>query len=54
MHRNVRIQAGGYALSSGTACARTRPSWTPCRGSTASSSQSAATRTRLPGIDSRW
>src|SRR5690606_22999967 len=46
--------SSGDAVSSGTDQDRTRPSWTAWRGSTASSSQSAATRTRLPGIAARW
>ena len=37
--------SSGDAVSSGTDQERTRPSWTAWRGSTASSSQSAATRT---------
>ncbi|MFC7638964.1 hypothetical protein ACFQWA_24325 [Streptomyces thermogriseus] len=41
-------------MSSGTDQDRTSPSWTDWRGSTASRSQSAATRTRLPGIAARW
>lgn len=44
----------GNVVSNGTALGWTRPSCTPCLGSTVSSHQSAATRIRLPGKDSRW
>lgn len=48
------LASSGDAVSSGTDQDRTSPSWTPWRGSTASRSQSAATRTRLPGMAARW
>lgn len=44
----------GVFVSSGTSPERTSPSWTVCRGSTASVIQSAAVRDRFPGRDSRW
>ncbi len=46
--------SSGESVSRGTDQDRTRPNWTPWRGSTASRSQSAATRIRLPGIAARW